>query len=405
MSAPTLTSQAPSVAFSFFRTVAIVLFIIGAAGAIEAMPTSGSVPGTPATASLTQTLKDFFSRLWSPGVSDAETLGTVYLYGEDGSLLSEVGTGGANSGGTVNYIYLPTANGPMPIAAEINGQLYAVHSDHLNTPRRLTDSQGQVAWQWAYSAFGDEKPTIAANRFANPDINPNPGTTSIAPIEFNLRYQNHYADKESGLFENRSRFYHPPSGRYTQGDGYGLNAGPNRFIYALGDPLGVFDDDGLEPKKPSGAAPAPFSPLTGGTIKASPVPGWQPVQIGVLSGARPGSGGLPAGPQAMGGPSCSPGALHAAQETTTVIGRVRDLNDLEAGEKSLLDRLPSLGNPKANWQQNAGVLREEMRRGLPIRDASPGDTAGQFLNAERNLLRDRGWTFDSKTSFWTPPKQ
>ena len=29
--------------------------------------------------------------------------------------------------------------------------------------------------------------------------------------------------------------------------------------------------------------------------------------------------------------------------------------------------------------------------------------AGQFLNAERGLLRDRGWTFDPKTNFWNPP--
>jgi hypothetical protein len=92
----------------------------------------------------------------------------------------------------------------------------------------------------------------------------------------------------------------------------------------------------------------------------------------------------------------------AAKETTTVIGRVKDLKNLEAGEKSLLDRLPNLGDPKTNWQQNAGALREEMRRGLPIRDASPGDTAGQFLNAERNLLSDRGWTFDPKTNYWMP---
>ena len=35
----------------------------------------------------------------------------------------------------------------MPVAAMINGQVYAVHSDHLNTPRRLTDTQGQVVWQ------------------------------------------------------------------------------------------------------------------------------------------------------------------------------------------------------------------------------------------------------------------
>lgn len=94
----------------------------------------------------------------------------------------------------------------------------------------------------------------------------------------------------------------------------------------------------------------------------------------------------------------------AEKEATTVIGRVKDLNNLEAGEKSLLDRLPYRDGPKANWQQNASVLREEMRRGEPIRDASPGDTEGLFLNAERNLLSNRGWTFDSQTNFWMPPK-
>ena len=93
------------------------------------------------------------------------------------------------------------------------------------------------------------------------------------------------------------------------------------------------------------------------------------------------------------------------KEGTTVIGRVKDLQKLNKGEKSLLDRLPDQGSPKANWKQNSGVLRQEMNQGKPIRDASPGDTAGQFLNAERNLLRDRGWTFDPKTNYWNPPKQ
>ena len=83
-------------------------------------------------------------------------------------------------------------------------------------------------------------------------------------------------------------------------------------------------------------------------------------------------------------------AVDAARESRTVIGRVKDLQDLKPGERSLLGRLPDRGSPKANWHQNSGVLRGEMKRGLPIRDASPGDRGGQFLNAERNLLRDRG---------------
>jgi RHS repeat-associated protein len=99
------------------------------------------------------------------------------------------------------------------------------------------------------------------------------------------------------------------------------------------------------------------------------------------------------------------GKLHDAEEVaTTVIGRVRDLTDLPSGYRSLLDRLPNRGNPRANWRQNAGVLRSEMTRGLPIRDMSPGDTAGNFLNAERSLLRDRRWTFDGDTNYWIPPE-
>ena len=95
----------------------------------------------------------------------------------------------------------------------------------------------------------------------------------------------------------------------------------------------------------------------------------------------------------------------AARGATTVIGRTKNLGDLAAGERSLLDRLtPDLGSAKANWTRNSGVLREEMDRRLPIRDASPGDTEGIFLNAERALLEERGWTFNPQTNYWIPPE-
>ena len=97
-------------------------------------------------------------------------------------------------------------------------------------------------------------------------------------------------------------------------------------------------------------------------------------------------------------------ASKVAQEGTSVIGRVKDIQKLNKGEKSLLDRLSDQGSPKANWKQNSGVLRQEMGKGKPIRDASSGDTSGQFLNAERNLLESRGWTFDKPTNYWNPPK-
>ncbi|WP_143684866.1 RHS repeat domain-containing protein [Variovorax sp. KK3] len=143
-------------------------------------------------------------------------------------MLAETGTGGANSTGSTQYIYLPTANGPMPIAVVIDGEVFAVHSDHLNTPRRLTNGQGQAVWQWAYSAFGDEKPTIAKYRFANLEVNPNPRTTSIVANVYNVRGAGQYFDVESGLRYNYFRSL-MDVGRYTQPDPIGLGGGLNCY--------------------------------------------------------------------------------------------------------------------------------------------------------------------------------
>ena len=196
---------------------------------------------------LIQQILSFFSKLWSPSTSDAEKLGFSYVYAEDGSLLGEYGSGGSNSTGTAQYIYLPTASGPMPIAAVIKGQTYAVHSDHLNTPRKLTQPDGQVAWQWAYSAFGDEQPTIGAKRFTSESTNPTTGATSIPEVTFNLRYPGQYFDKETKLHYNYFRTYAPSTGRYTQGDPIGLDGGWNRFGYVGGNPLSYTDPSGLAP--------------------------------------------------------------------------------------------------------------------------------------------------------------
>lgn len=78
--------------------------------------------------------------------------------------------------------------------------------------------------------------------------------------------------------------------------------------------------------------------------------------------------------------------------------------------------LPPQGSPQANWAQNAGHLREEMRKGQPIfdsyRDASTGlqipagttpTSEGRFLNAERRLLESRGWRYNPQTGAYHPP--
>ncbi|WP_354401745.1 RHS repeat-associated core domain-containing protein [Variovorax sp. OAS795] len=247
--------------------------------------------GDEADPGFMQSLIAFFTKLWSPATNQAEQLGYAYVYDEQGTLIAEAGSGGANSGGQASYFYLPTANGPVPIAAVINGATYAVHSDHLNTPRRLSNASGQAVWQWSYSAFGEEKPTIAKNRFANLDTTPNPGTTNLSAVKFNLRYPGQYADEESGLFYNGFRTYSPTIGRYTQGDPIGLGGGWNRFGYVGGNPLGATDRAGLDWDCyiPGGCVYRPqlFSPE--GVPIAPPAASWpKPRQVSPLDFTIPG---------------------------------------------------------------------------------------------------------------------
>ena len=231
--------------------------------------TQGEQPGL-----IQQLLNFFFSKLWSPATSDAEKLGWTYVYAEDGSLLAEYGEGSAATSGSAQYLWLPTANGPMPIAAVVNGQTYAVHSDHLNTPRKLTQANGQAVWQWAYSAFGDEQPTTAAKRFTSEMTNPTTGTTSTPEVTFNLRYPGQYFDKETGLHYNYFRTYAPGTGRYTQPDPIGLDGGWNRFGYVSGNPLRYSDPRGLNPfagawaGAGAGSVFGPMGTVVGGIIGA-----------------------------------------------------------------------------------------------------------------------------------------
>jgi RHS repeat-associated protein len=192
----------------------------------------------------------FFTNLWGGNTgaanpSASEKLGFQYFYDEDGSLLYELGSGGANSTGSAHYVYLPTPSGPMPVAFYNGSKHYAVQTDHLNTPRRLTQSDKKVAWQWAFSAFGDEQPTTGKNRYVDPATTPNAGSTTVADVTFNLRYPGQYFDKESGLSYNYFRSYDSRTGRYSQSDPIDLAGGWNRFTYVENDPMSFTDPMGL----------------------------------------------------------------------------------------------------------------------------------------------------------------
>lgn len=88
-----------------------------------------------------------------------------------------------------------------------------IHTDHLNTPRLITNDAGQALWRWEQQEpFG----------VSPPDENP----SGLGVYEFNKRFDGQYYDKETNQHYNYLRdCYDPATGRYCQSDPIGLLGG------------------------------------------------------------------------------------------------------------------------------------------------------------------------------------
>ena len=130
-----------------------------------------------------------------------------------------------------------------------NGKFFAVHTDHLGTPRLITNEANKPVWQWPYSAFGNNKPTGVLKATPNPKAaltNVPVLLKATAATEVNLRFPGQYFDEESGLAYNYFRSYDGKGGRYIQADPIGLAGGINRYGYVNANPLSSFDPRGLD---------------------------------------------------------------------------------------------------------------------------------------------------------------
>ncbi len=170
----------------------------------------------------------------------------LYQYGDNGQLLSEHFINGQGRHyKTRNYIWL----GSQPIAmveqlvntshAVYAEAIYYLHTDHLNTPQRITNAQQQVIWQWQGDAFGDGK------EIADPD-------GDGKKFWFPLRFPGQYYDGETGLNYNYYRDYDRQLGRYVQSDPIGLEGGLNTYAYVNSNPLKFIDPTGESPLTGSG---------------------------------------------------------------------------------------------------------------------------------------------------------
>ena len=119
------------------------------------------------------------------------------------------------------------------------------HTDHLGTPRELTDQHGTLRWAATYKAWGNVLRVDVPEALASADV---PAVSSIDK-GFDqaqpLRFQGQYFDGETGLHYNRFRYYDPDCGRFVSQDPIGLAGGNNLYQYAP-NPSGWIDPLGLK---------------------------------------------------------------------------------------------------------------------------------------------------------------
>ena len=122
---------------------------------------------------------------------------------------------------------------PIEVADPAAGggeDVYDVHTDHLDTPRMLTDAGQAVVWRQSHEAYGTAV------------LDPGNSVT-----DFQVRFPGQYLDEETGFHYNFFRYHDPSVGRYISADPIGQRADVNTFSYARNDPMAFVDPDGRDP--------------------------------------------------------------------------------------------------------------------------------------------------------------
>ncbi|SMX26045.1 tRNA nuclease WapA precursor [Pelagimonas phthalicica] len=114
-----------------------------------------------------------------------------------------------------------------PLAFERAGTEYALHSDHLGSPREVVETAtGIVAASYRYASFG--------------------ARTQTGPLAQRYAFTGREEDLESGLIYYRARHYDPATGTFIQRDPIGFAGGDaNLYAYVANNPSNFTDSSGL----------------------------------------------------------------------------------------------------------------------------------------------------------------
>ena len=113
----------------------------------------------------------------------------------------------------------------MPSATYAEITVHYFHSDHLGTPRQITNQGADIVWSSKAFPFG-KRSGISHS------------------IEWRTDFIGQRYDAESGLHYNFRRYYDSGIGRYLQTDPIGLRGGGNVYEYALSNPVKYADPRG-----------------------------------------------------------------------------------------------------------------------------------------------------------------
>jgi RHS repeat-associated protein len=135
--------------------------------------------------------------------------------------------------------YIPTAGEPVVkiIDQNNNNQTFYLYTDHLGTPTKVSDDQGNLVYQQSFDAWGNNRNVNDWNVYQ----------ASNKP-EWLGGFTGHEMLKDFGLINMNARLYDPLLGRFLSVDNYVQDPGNtqsyNRYSYVWNNPLKYTDPSG-----------------------------------------------------------------------------------------------------------------------------------------------------------------
>jgi RHS repeat-associated protein len=145
------------------------------------------------------------------------------------------------NGTTVTKRYFP--QGEQRIGGSDAG-FYYYTKDHLGSIREITNASGALATRYDFDLWGKR-------------------TKLSGSMETEVGFTGHHHHAKSGLVLTWYRVYDAESGFWLSPDPLGVSGGLNLYAYCYGNPLNLYDPDGMLPDWVPGSAGYPISEYLG----------------------------------------------------------------------------------------------------------------------------------------------